>query len=428
MAAGRTLLGNTSDVPRRPVDDVPEEVKTVAAALLELSYKEGLTRGKLIRSPALLALTSSRYPNAEPPEQARRAEEMIRLHVNSIRNVRDRVILAAALNLDQEPGTSFENRISKACDTTIGKYSPHFITPDGAQGRFRYALTVDLALRLLGGSPAYAMPRPPSDDLELAVRLQRSHQTDSAIQVLKRVTDADEKSDRRHAWRLLATIAYEGGDYDGAEVAFDMALRDAVGMRRGGKLTVAIDRYARRLTEEEDYDRALAIVAKGISVAFESLWLWRRYGCIKWYAGELVDAYAALTMALDLGYSASRVFHARGQVLAELDRYEEAIEQLTEALRVPRSAVSRAEAISARAFAIGMSGDLEEALDEFREAAQVIPFSSWLHYWRGLCCYHHGRPTEAAMNLALALGPETASLNRPKRERALGLLKELSVG
>jgi tetratricopeptide (TPR) repeat protein len=413
-------------VPRRPVDDVPEDVKAVAAALLELSYKEGLTRAKLIRSPVMLALTSSRYPSAEPPEQARRAEEMIRLHVNSIRNLRDRVILAAALNLDQEPGTSFEDRINRACDSTIGGDSPHFITPDGAQGRFRYVLTVDLALRLLGGSPAYAMPRPPSDDLELAVRLQRSHQTDSAVQVLKRVTDADEKADRRHAWRLLATIAYESGDYDGAEIAFDMALRNAVGMRRGGKLTVAIDRYARRLTEEEDYDRALAIVSKGIIVVFESLWLWRRYGCIKWYAGELVDAYAALTIALDLGYSASRVFHARGQVLAELGRYNEAIEQLTEALRVPRSPVSQAEAISARAFAVGMSGNLDEALDGFREAEQVISFSSWLHYWRGLCFYHHDKPAEALMNLVLAVGPETAPLNRPKRLNAERVILELT--
>jgi len=161
-------------------------------------------------------------------------------------------------------------------------------------------------------------------------------------------------------------------------------------------------------------------------VVFESLWLWRRYGCIKWYAGELVDAYAALTMALDLGYSASRVFHARGQVLAELGRYDEAIEQLTEALRVPRSAVSQAEAISARAYAIGMSGSLEEALDGFREAEQVISFSSWLHYWRGLCFYHHGKPAEALMNLALAVGPDTASLNRPKRVNAERLILELS--
>ena len=74
----------------------------------------------------------------------------------------------------------------------------------------------------------------------------------------------------------------------------------------------------------------------------EGRWLWRRYGCVKWYAGELLDAYAALTLALDLGYPASRVFHARGQVLAELGRYDDAIEELTEALRIPRSSLSAA--------------------------------------------------------------------------------------
>ena len=69
-----------------------------------------------------------------------------------------------------------------------------------------------------------------------------------------------------------------------------MALRNVDGMHRGGQLAMAIDRYAKRLTEEEDYDRALAIVTKGLTVFLEGRWLWRRYGCVKWYAGELFDA------------------------------------------------------------------------------------------------------------------------------------------
>jgi tetratricopeptide (TPR) repeat protein len=423
-------VGNTLGVPRKIDDDVPAEVKEVATALVELSHKEGLTRVKLTRLPALLALTSKRVPEASVAECARIVEDMIRTHVNSIRNLRDRVLLTAGLNLDQEADASFEARINRACDLTIGKASPHFIEPESAQGRFRYVLTLDLALRLLGGAPTYAMPRPPSDDLELAIRLQRSHQSDSAVQVLKRVaTGSNDQRDRRDAWRLLATVAYESREYDGAEVAFDMALRNVDNMRRGGKLAMAIDRYARLLTEDEEYERALAVVSKALTVFIEGRWLWRRYGCVKWYAGELLDAYSALTMALDLGYPASRVFHARGQVLAELGQYDAAIAELNEALRVPRSSVSRAQAIGARAFALGMSGDLTASLRDFDSASVTIPESGWLWYWRAVCLRHNGRSEEAVVDLERCLTVKSPRLPNPRRDQALRLLEsELRSG
>ncbi|MFZ2057846.1 MAG: hypothetical protein WAV54_10630 [Acidimicrobiales bacterium] len=150
------------------------------------------------------------------------------------------------------------------------------------------------------------MPRPRLDELELAARLQRSQQLGSAIEVLDILTRSDDPTDRRHAWRVLATIAYESGRWDEADAAFEMALQNAVGMKKGGKLSVAIHRYARLLTEEEEYGRALAIVSRAPRVTIASGWLWRRYVCIKWYAGELLGAYSALTTAQYVGYPISR--------------------------------------------------------------------------------------------------------------------------
>jgi tetratricopeptide (TPR) repeat protein len=414
-------------VPRK-TDDVPAEVQRVADALRELSHKEGMTRLKITRLPALLAVTNKRLPDASTAERARLVEDLIRTHVNSIRNLRDRVLLSAGLNLEQQPDSSFESRINVACDFTIGQDSPHFIEPESAQGRFRYGLTIDLALRLLGGAPTYGASVPPSDDVDMAQRFHRAHRDDSAVRVLKRlVTESGDERERREAWRLLARIAYESGELDGAEVAFDRALQNVTGMRRGGRLAMDIDRYARLLTEMDEYERAEAIVGKALLVFFEGRWLWRRYGLIKWYKNELLDAYSALTNALDLGYPAVRVFHARGQVLAELGRHDEAIEELGEVLRVPRSPVSHAIAHSARAFAIGMSGALEPALEEFRQAEVVIPYGGWFHYWRGLVWYQHGCLVEAVMDLQLALSPSTTALNRSKRQHAEQLLAELEA-
>jgi tetratricopeptide (TPR) repeat protein len=114
--------------------------------------------------------------------------------------------------------------------------------------------------------------------------------------------------------------------------------------------------------------------------------------------------------------------HARGQVLAEMGRYYEAIEQLDLALSYPRSTLSAAIAHSARAFAIGMLGDLDEALNEFGTAERVMPDSGWLHYWRGLCLIQHGRDEEAQHQLRAALDARMPPVNRPKREHADRLL------
>jgi tetratricopeptide (TPR) repeat protein len=410
-------------VPRTTGSEVPAQVRAVADALLALSHKEGLTRGKIARSPALLALAVKRLPGGTQAEQARYVEDLIRTHVHAIRNLRDRTLLGAGLNLDQDPGLSFEARISDAVYHAIGEASAHFLMPESAQGRFRYQLTIELAWRLLGGAPTYAQPRPPSHDLELVERLRHQRRDDDARGILKRVaSEATSDADRRDAWRLIATIAYEGGDYDEAEMAFDHAFQSLDGTYRGGKLAMAVDRYARQLTDEEDYDRALLIVGKALSHFFEGRWLWRRYGCIKWYAGDLFDAYSALTLALDLGYPASRIFHARGQVLAELGRYGESIEELDRALSMPRSSLSVAVAQSARAFAVGMAGDLQAALKGFAIAEEFVPDSGWLHFWRALCLDGHGATKEAVSGLQRALGAASPRLNRSKREQAERLL------
>ncbi len=401
----------------RKTDDVPVEVQEVADALLELAKREGMTRLKLSRLPALLAVTEKRWPDATTAERARAVEDLIRTHVKSIPNLRDRVLLSGGLNLEQEPDSSLESRIATACMVTLGSSSPHFLEPESANGRFRYQLTVELALRLLGGAPTYAAPTPPSDDLEMALRFHKAHQDDSAVHVLKRLaTESGVERERREAWRLLARIAYESGELDGAELAFDRALQNVSGMRRGGELAMDIDRYARMLTEMEEYERAEAMVSKALLVFFEGRWLWHRYGCVKWYANQLMDAYSALTHALDLGHPAVTVFQARGQVLAELGRYDEAIEELGEVLRVPRSPVNHAIARSARGYALGMSGSLEQALAEFRSAEAVIPYGGWFHYWRGMCFYQHARVPEAVAVLQLAVSPATTAVNRAKQD------------
>jgi tetratricopeptide (TPR) repeat protein len=428
LDAIRFLNSHNAAVPRRKVDDLPAELQEVVEALRALAGREGITRTKIVTSPLLLGLSGSRFVNDSDAERARATEDSIRTQVNAIPGLSDRALLVAGFNIDGLSNeSSYEARIRTLVYSSMDWDPGRTIDADSAIGRFRGQLIIELAWRLLGGAPTYGAPRPPSDDLDLVRRLRRQHQDDVAVPVLKRITEtATDERDRRDAWHLLATVAYERGNYDLADYDFQMALEYPVeGAFRGGKLAMAIDRYAKRLTDQEEYDRALAIVEQSLSVFFEGRWLWRRYGCVKWYAGQLLDAYSALTHALAIGYPASRVFHARGQVLAELGQYERAIEELSEALQAPRSELSQAIAVSARAFAIGMSEDLESALKQFHQAELIMPKSGWLHYWRAICLREHGLLDEAGADLEQALCSYAPALNRQKREHAEVLVSEL---
>jgi len=136
--------------------------------------KEGLTRLKISRLPALLAVTNKQLAEASPAERARAVEDSIRTQVSSIRNLRDRVLLSAGLNLDQEPDISFENRINKAATSRSARRA---LTSSSqwAQGRFRYVLIVDLALRLLA-VPDLRRARSAIRRSRHGTRFLRSHQ------------------------------------------------------------------------------------------------------------------------------------------------------------------------------------------------------------------------------------------------------------
>jgi tetratricopeptide (TPR) repeat protein len=410
-------------MPRRRTDDLPEEVAAIVEALRKLAAHEGLTRTKVAGSEALCALSAGRE-DLSSPARARDAEDMVRTHVNSVPNLKDRALLVAGLNLDGWRDTSsYETRIiNLLCEepTTGGAWT---IEAESAIGRFRSTLLIELAWRLLGGAPTFATPEPPSNELSLAERLHRQHRDQEAAAVLRKIaTTSDNARDRRDSWRVLATMAYQRKEYVEADMAFSQALKYARDGVRGGRLAMAIDRYARQLTDEEDYERALAVVDEALATFLDGRWLWRRRGCVQWYAGSLLDAFASLTYALNLGYPASRVFHARGQVLAELGQYERAIAELDEALKMPRSELSTAQAIGAKAFATGMAGDLPASLGLFDRAEITTPDSGWLHFWRALCYLEHDRMEEAKSAFSRADAAITPRLPPWRRERGQSLM------
>jgi len=209
-------------MPRNTAADAPKEVKAVASALLALSYKDGMTR-----QDRGFAGTSGSYEEAASKatdaERARLVEDMIRTQTNSISNHRDRALTSAGLNLDQNGEPSLRRGSTRPVTSRSERAVRTFSNPR-VPGSLSLQLTVELAASTRG-PPTYAAPRPPSNELELAERLRRQHRVSEAVPLLTSMaSNADNEQDRRDAWRLLATIAYERGDYNATEMAFTEAL------------------------------------------------------------------------------------------------------------------------------------------------------------------------------------------------------------
>src|SRR5271166_1681223 len=141
------LMGDNSEVPRRRSEELPPELRDLVANLLKLARREGMTRTKLAECSAVLAAAAKRAPTgASPAELARLAEDSIRTQINSLPNLTDRALLVAGLNSQgtDEP-TSYEARITHLVNSTPEWRPTKEIDSEGAIGRFRSQLMIELA-------------------------------------------------------------------------------------------------------------------------------------------------------------------------------------------------------------------------------------------------------------------------------------------
>jgi tetratricopeptide (TPR) repeat protein len=413
-------------VGREDREKLPDDVRKLASQLLTLASRHGVNEQKLGQCTALLERARELRPAASGPVLIQEARELLQLTVRGFSNTRDRDLLWAGLNLD----SSFTESTPRNRILTVWRdwdsESPDYLTDESALDRFRNTLINRLAWRIAGKSEWI----PAESDLELAKRYFNQGRFNQAEQKLRDLL-ADERlspTDRATAWLFMSDIYQRRDAYGEAANAVQNALAASTSVDRQADLEtliVPVDRLAVRLTDTEQYELAEQITTLALSLLPNSGRLWRRLGCVQWYAGELVGALAAFNAALTNGESRSHVIHERGQVLAELGQFRAAIEELTEALNYPRSKDSEAFVRSTRAYAYGMTKDLKIALSEFAIAENVTPNNAWLYYFRGLCYLFNEMNDDAKREFQKSLTKTLPPLTRIKRERAKHLLAEL---
>lgn len=265
--------------------------------------------------------------------------------------------------------------------------------------------------------------------VEAQIRFGRISEARKAI-TLQLEIEGDEP-ERFWLYQKLADICFSESD----DEAGLRALANAVDAGEhvptdNGRVTVLRNRLASRLQRRDEFVAAHAILDRGLLLDPEADLLWRRKGIVHWYEHAYSDAYAALSAALRFKHPLRRIIHSRGCVLAEWGNYEEALRDLNGILdsgKYQFTPVSAAYARTHRAYVFSRLGETERALDEFSQAEQVVPDSSWLHYFRALCYLDNGKINLAIEGLTTALSCQGTHLNLPKRLRAEEILHDLGA-
>jgi tetratricopeptide (TPR) repeat protein len=187
----------------------------------------------------------------------------------------------------------------------------------------------------------------------------------------------------------------------------------------------AVDRLAQRLMNRRHYDAALRFCGHFLERETSDLTVWRRQGCVLWYAGRLVDGYAAMTTSLQLGENRRRILHMRGQLLADLGRGGLAVADLEEAINLPGTPTSEAYARNGLGRAYALVARRDDAGEQFALAEEITPENAWLHFNKALSHYEWGNEPEAREGFELALVYESPALPIWKSDRARMMVEQL---
>ena len=181
----------------------------------------------------------------------------------------------------------------------------------------------------------------------------------------------------------------------------------------------ALSRRADLWAELGEFERACADLQRALELEPDSPALRCGLGRARTLNGDLFGALDVLNLALERAPEHAPTYSARGIVLSELGRYEEAVVDQTIALQFAEVAAALepgggdgpylATILNSRAISLRQAGEIEAALEDFARVIELDPTSALYHHNRGLA---HGDLDFPSHDLDLA---------RQDQERALRL-------
>lgn len=156
-------------------------------------------------------------------------------------------------------------------------------------------------------------------------------------------------------------------------------------------------------------------------------------GALLWYSGNLDDARETYTLGLARSPENTELHSGRGQVLADLGHYEEALSDLDRALELFGSEQDfshhvkwQAYTRNGRALALAGLGKIDLALKEFQESIILQPDNAWVYFNRAKVHEENKQFGQAVEDYRLALQKREPPLSGLKKDHAVNRLGELA--
>jgi len=146
-----------------------------------------------------------------------------------------------------------------------------------------------------------------------------------------------------------------------------------------------------------------------------------------WCAEQFSEAADDLTICLEQSEDLLLAIASRGQVLADLGEYDQALQDLDRALELADGNETLpivAYAHRGRGVALLGLGRLDEAVRELELSIEACPENGWAQYSLGLYYAFTERPREASLCFRLALTLDRPRLTSRQRARATAYLKK----
>ena len=173
----------------------------------------------------------------------------------------------------------------------------------------------------------------------------------------------------------------------------------------------------------ERYEEAISIW-KALRLKHDKEEYFLRIGAAYWYSGSLRKAcfYYEKVNDPDVDW-----YSSHGQILAELDEYQNAEKDLTYAIDHDKSSEGRAYPLSGRGFVRGKQNRFSEAFKDFKESIAICPNNAWVYFNRAQIEEDMGDFDVAIQSYKTSLEKTEPPLPKFKRDYAQTKINELEL-
>jgi tetratricopeptide (TPR) repeat protein len=245
------------------------------------------------------------------------------------------------------------------------------------------------------------------------------------------VAEALDKFHAARNWRrvgdarvLQADIARARGDLAGAELRLREALSIFYALEDRYAAARALSAIAELHFAAGDYAAAAELNRHAVERMPGYVTALTGLGYAQWLAGSPADAEATFGQALRWDSGTAMALAGRGQVRADLGRYEPALDDLDRALQLDLTSDAEADARSARALALAGLGRVGEGEAELETAVRLAPDRPRTRLRAGRIAAILGHSDEGREEIQRALSGRPA-LSSVERESARRILESL---